>query len=79
MGWWTIYIDDDTEQRTRAAAGAAGMSVSRWITEVLRARLAAWPADVAELAGSWRSPDEGVAGGAAGASGRGDDVTREPL
>jgi hypothetical protein len=76
MSQVTIYIDDDTEQRTRAAARAAGVSVSRWIAGVLRSRVgAAWPADVAALAGSWRPQDDGPACDAAGGS----DLARESL
>lgn len=56
----TIYIDDDTEARTRAAAQAAGVSVSRWITGVLRSKVGSiWPAEVAVLHGSWRPQDDG--------------------
>ncbi len=59
MSQVTIYMDEETEARTRAAARAAGVSLSRWIAEVLRSRVAsAWPADVAALEGSWRSPDD---------------------
>jgi len=60
MSQVTIYMDDDTEARTRAAARAAGVSLSRWITGVLRSRMeSAWPAHIAALEGSWHPQDDG--------------------
>ncbi len=76
MSQLTIYIDDETEAGTRAAARAAGVSVSRWIADVLRSRVgAAWPADIAAFAGSWRPQDDGPDRDAA----KGGDLAREPL
>lgn len=76
MSQVTIYMDDDTEHRVRDAAAAAGVSVSRWIADLVRARTAAtWPADVIGLAGCW-----GPSGESAGDDLQvGDDVPREPL
>lgn len=56
MSQVTIYMDAETEQRSRAAARAAGLSLSRWIAGVLRSRIDShWPADIAGLHGSWGS------------------------
>lgn len=55
MSQVTIYIDKETEARAKAAAQEAGVSLSRWITSVIRSRVGqGWPADVAAMAGSWR-------------------------
>ncbi len=76
MAQVTIYIDEETEALTRAAAGAAGVSLSRWISQMLRAQARTeWPADVAALEGAWRTstgepPDSAASG---------DDAAREPL
>ncbi len=76
MAQVTIYIDDDTEARTRAAARTAGVSVSRWIADMLRCRIgAAWPADVVALEGSWQPQDDGPGCDPADAR----DLAREPL
>jgi hypothetical protein len=54
MSQVTIYLDDDTEKRARAAADAGGDSLSRWISGVIRERTATtWPQHVLDLAGSW--------------------------
>lgn len=75
MSQVTIYIDDDTEARTRAAARAAGVPLSRWITSVLRSRVgSAWPADVAAFEASWRPKDDGPE-----PDSQGGDLPREPL
>jgi len=50
----TLYIDAETGARMKAAAKAAGVSVSRWVAELIRARTQAeWPASVRRLAGAW--------------------------
>jgi hypothetical protein len=50
----TLYIDAETGARMKAAAKAAGVSVSRWVAELIRARTQAeWPASVRKLAGAW--------------------------
>jgi hypothetical protein len=50
----TLYIDGETRARMKAAAKAAGVSVSRWVADLIRARTRAeWPASVRELAGAW--------------------------
>jgi hypothetical protein len=50
----TLYIDAETGARMKAAAKASGVSVSRWVTELIRAKTRAeWPASVRKLAGAW--------------------------
>lgn len=74
MAQVTIYMDDETEARTREAARKEGVSLSRWIALVLRHRLAsAWPPDVAALAGAWGQGDE------PSTNATGADIPREPL
>ncbi|GDX80545.1 hypothetical protein LBMAG42_23560 [Deltaproteobacteria bacterium] len=76
MSQVTIYMDDDTEHRVRGAAAAAGVSVSRWIADLVRARTAAtWPADVVQLAGAWGASEDDPRAGLH----TGDDLPREPL
>ena len=54
MGQVTIYIDDDTEKKMIASAKAKKVSKSRWVTELIREKVAKeWPATVRDLAGSW--------------------------
>jgi hypothetical protein len=54
MGQVTIYLDDETERRARAAAQAEGVSLSKWVAErVQRGAHAEWPAAVRALAGAW--------------------------
>lgn len=53
MSQVTVYLDPDIDQRLRAAAAAAGVSVSRWLADLIRQRTESqWPADFAALAGS---------------------------
>jgi hypothetical protein len=55
MSQVTIYLDDDTERRARAAAKASGEALSKWISGVIREKTATtWPQHVLDLAGSWR-------------------------
>jgi len=50
----TIYLDDETARSARAAAAAAGVAVSRWISDLIRQRAAnEWPRDVVALSGCW--------------------------
>jgi hypothetical protein len=54
MGQVTIYLDEETEAKARAAAHAEGLSLSRWVADRIRPRaLDQWPASVRELAGAW--------------------------
>ncbi len=76
MGQVTLYLDSETEKKMKAAAGAAGVSNSRWVRGLIREKTAdEWPQSIVELAGSW--PDmpslEEIR------SDEGDDVPREPL
>jgi len=54
MGQVTIYIDEDTEKKMIASARAKKVSKSKWVTGVIREKLAKeWPASVRDLAGCW--------------------------
>jgi hypothetical protein len=54
MAQITIYLDQETERRARAAARSKGVSLSKWIAErVKRDARAEWPATIRELAGAW--------------------------
>ena len=59
MGQVTIYLDDQNEKRVKAAARAAGVSVSRWVANLVEGRTCnIWPDAVKELAGAWKDfPD----------------------
>ena len=54
MGQVTIYIDGETEKKMIASAKAAKVSKSKWISDVIREKVATeWPASVRKLAGAW--------------------------
>jgi hypothetical protein len=54
MGQVTIYLDDETEQRARAAAQSQGVSLSKWVAKQVRqGAISEWPDFVRELAGAW--------------------------
>jgi hypothetical protein len=54
MGEVTIYLDDATERRVKAAARKSRVSVSQWIAELVQSRTGTdWPPEVRELAGAW--------------------------
>ena len=54
MGQVTIYLDDETEKRARAAADSDGISLSKWVAQrIHRGTAGEWPASVRELAGAW--------------------------
>ncbi len=54
MGQVTIYLENDIEEKLTRAARAAGLSKSRWVAGLIKARVASeWPASVRALAGSW--------------------------
>ncbi|MCB9739173.1 MAG: CopG family transcriptional regulator [Deltaproteobacteria bacterium] len=59
MAQVTLYLDAEAEQRMRRAAKAAGLSMSAWLSRLVRERTASeWPEEVVELAGAWRDlPD----------------------
>jgi hypothetical protein len=51
----TLYLDKDTDAKMRAAAETEGKSRSRWLADLIRARLAdEWPQAVQRLAGAWK-------------------------
>lgn len=73
----TIYLDEDTERKMKAAANAAGLSYSKWVAKVIYERTRnAWPEQVAGLAGAWRHDggDDTAGGGS-----EGEDIPREPF
>jgi hypothetical protein len=50
----TLYMDDDTLARMREAAESAGVSMSAWLSLLVRERTQReWPAAVIGLAGAW--------------------------
>lgn len=54
VGQVTIYIDEETEKKMVASAGAEHVSKSKWITDLIREKVAKeWPPSVRELAGTW--------------------------
>jgi len=54
MAQVTIYLEDGAQRRLKAAARKAGVSVSRWVGELVRNRTRQdWPAEARELAGAW--------------------------
>ncbi len=55
MGQVTIYLDDENEKRLKAAAKAAGMPVSRWVSSLVEEKTrTVWPESVRRLAGAWQ-------------------------
>lgn len=55
MSQITLYLDEETESKMRAAAEATGVSLSKWVANLIRQWTATdWPASVAELAGAWK-------------------------
>lgn len=54
MGQVTIYLDEVTEKKARAAARSEGVSLSKWIAgRIERGARSEWPAFVRDLAGAW--------------------------
>ncbi len=55
MAQVTLYMDDETMARMRAAAEASGLSMSAWLVQLVRERTRTeWPPEVIDLAGAWR-------------------------
>jgi hypothetical protein len=49
----TLYLDNETEKKIKAAAKRAGSSVSSWVTEKLRKAIQDdWPEDYFDILGS---------------------------
>jgi hypothetical protein len=54
VGQVTLYLDEETLGRVRAAAEASGLSMSAWLVRLVRERTRTeWPPEVAALAGAW--------------------------
>ncbi len=54
MAQLTLYLDDEIAEKMKQAAGAVGVSQSRWVAELIRERVTEeWPQAVRELAGAW--------------------------
>lgn len=54
MGQVTLYLDSEAEARMKEAAKAAGVSLSRWLADLIREKTATeWPPSIATLAGAW--------------------------
>lgn len=54
MGQVTIYLDDETEAKARAAARAEGVPLSKWVAARIQRRTRGeWPEAVRALAGAW--------------------------
>ena len=54
MSQITLYLEEETALQLKAAAGAAGQSVSRWVADLIRQKIATeWPENVMNLAGAW--------------------------
>ncbi len=54
MAQVTIYVDRATEKRMRGAAAEAGLSLSKWISKLIREKTRdEWPERVKGMAGAW--------------------------
>ncbi len=54
MAQVTIYLDDAAGRRVKAAARKRGVSVSRWVADLVESRTRTdWPPEARELAGAW--------------------------
>jgi hypothetical protein len=76
MGQLTIYLDPETEKKLHEAAKKNGLSLSRWVANLIKEKTAnTWPDSVVELAGAWKDlpTAEELRKGA------GDDLPREAL
>ncbi len=55
MGQVTIYLDNEIENKMKAAAKTNDLSVSKWIANIIREKISTeWSQDVVNLAGSWK-------------------------
>ena len=55
MGQVTIYLDKEIENKLKTAAKSSNLSVSKWVANIIKEKISTeWPADVVELAGSWK-------------------------
>jgi len=73
MSQISLYLDAQTEGKVRAAAKAAGLSVSAWVARLIHGHTSnEWPPQLDALLGSWKDfPFERPH--------YGKDVPREPL
>lgn len=63
MGQVTIYLDNETEIKMKKAAESSHLSTSKWISEIIREKIATeWPQDVVKLAGSWKDDFPSIEG-----------------
>ena len=54
MAQITLYLDAATAAALRRTAKSAGLSMSRWASELIRREVAdQWPDEILELAGAW--------------------------
>ena len=54
MGQLTLYLDNETEEKMKAAAKDAGVSLSRWVADLIRDKTATeWPDSLVKLIGTW--------------------------
>jgi hypothetical protein len=54
MGQLILDLDDETEAHLKASAKNSGLSLSAWITSLVREKAATdWPSDIRSLAGAW--------------------------
>ncbi len=54
MGQVTIYLEAEIEARMRKAAQSMNVSQSKWISTLIREKVAdEWPESVLKLAGAW--------------------------
>ena len=55
MGQVTIYLDEETEGKMRAAAKAMRMSKSKWVAKIIQEKISdVWPDSVKKLGGAWK-------------------------
>ena len=49
-----LYVDESTHARIKRAAKASGVSLSKWVSNLIAERTSSqWPPEVLALAGSW--------------------------
>ena len=50
----TLYIDNETEVLSKAAAASSGVSLSRWVSQTIKEKtLTEWPKAVRDAAGAF--------------------------
>jgi len=55
MGQVTIYIDHETEKKMTNIVKKSGLSKSKWIAGLIKAKTAStWPESIKKLAGQWK-------------------------